>query len=121
MAAQRPRGFNLVKQVYAELSATLGDEYSASDLLRAAQVLVETTREEGEADWDQVDWHRHSNYYSAPVDEMLINRHWFILMNEKCDSDEHLYERREAEIYEYYRELHHILKPKWYRMGNIFD
>ena len=72
------RGFALVRQIYDELYTELSEEFSAAELLRAAQMLIETAREEyGDSSFQ--DGHLHPGYYSFPVDRMIGKQDWWIL------------------------------------------
>lgn len=79
------RGVELLRQVYAELYACLGDVYSSVELLRAAQSLIDLRNQEYSAKTYQDELH-YSGYYSHAVDSM-IERPWLLLENELgCDN-----------------------------------
>ena len=83
---RRARGLGLLRQVYAELYAQLGDEYSPLDLLRAAQALIDVTKSEYTSKSYQDGLH-HPGYYSHAVDTMIGYQPWCLLENEqRCDN-----------------------------------
>lgn len=75
------KGFERVKQVYSELYRHLGEEYSAEELLRAAQILIDVTRDEYVSDGFE-DGQSHSGYFSRATDSMIRYNSWLILENE---------------------------------------
>jgi hypothetical protein len=90
----RARGLDLLRQVYDELYANLGDEFSAAELLQAAQTLIDVTNEEYGLSTYQ-DAQVHPGYYSFEVDKMLQVREWWILKTERSaeDSDDDIHHR----------------------------
>lgn len=84
--AVRARGFALLRQVYAELFAQLGDIYSPSELLIAAQTLIDVSSDEYITQTYQ-DALSYPGYYSFAVDTMISQRPWLLLSNElRCDN-----------------------------------
>lgn len=81
----RARGLELLRQVYAELHACLGDQYSSAELLKAAQSLIDIRNREYSTSTYQ-DIVHYAGYYSYSVDTM-IERPWLLLENEmRCDN-----------------------------------
>lgn len=78
----RARGLGLLRQVYAELYLQLGDRFSPSELLQAAQTLIDVSRDEY-GDTLFKEGRLSSGYYSLAVDEMLEKRPWWPLNNER--------------------------------------
>jgi hypothetical protein len=102
----RARGLDLLRQVYDELYANLGDEFSAAELLQAAQTLIDVTNEEYGLSSYQ-DGQVHPGYYSFEVDKMLQAREWWILKTERSsdDSDDDIQHRdneNKARLRRYY-------------------
>lgn len=82
----RARGLELLRQVYSELHRCLGDEYSPSELLRAAQSLIDVSNSEYSSKTFQDGIH-HPGYFSHPVDMMISDHSWMLLENElRCDN-----------------------------------
>lgn len=79
---RKARGFELLRQVYDELYSQLGEEYSPTELLQAAQTLIDVTDEEYVSENAKVESHR-SGYFSHETDRMLANRAWWVLENEQ--------------------------------------
>ncbi len=78
------RGAELLRQVYAELYACLGQQYSPAELLKAAQGLIDLRNQEYTDRTYQEELH-YSGYYSHAVDRM-IERPWLLLENEpRCE------------------------------------
>ena len=82
----RTRGLELLRRVYDELYLNLGEDYSAVELLKAAQTLIDVTEEEYGLDTYQ-DANDHPGYYSFAVDNMIVSRSWWILQNERSRDD----------------------------------
>jgi len=80
-ASTKARGLELLRQVYAELHRCLGDEYSPTELLRAAQALIDVNKSEYSSKTFQ-DGVQHSGYYSHPVDSMISDFPWTLVENE---------------------------------------
>ncbi|MFZ4380924.1 MAG: hypothetical protein ACOYO0_03020 [Sandarakinorhabdus sp.] len=72
------RGFELLKQVYGELYHQFGEDYSAEELLKAAQVLIGVTREEYVSEGYE-DMQSYSGYFSRDTDYMILHQSWRIL------------------------------------------
>lgn len=84
--SNRARGLALLRQVYAELFAQLGDIYSPAELLVAAQTLIDVSSDEYTSKTYQ-DTLAYPGYYSYSVDMMISERPWFLLANEmRCDN-----------------------------------
>jgi hypothetical protein len=82
----RSRGLDLLRSVYAELYAELGDTFSPGELLKAAQALIEVTRDEYSAKKYQDGVH-HRGYYSHEVDTMVRENAWHLMWHERrCDN-----------------------------------
>lgn len=75
------KGFELVKRVYSELYRQFGEDYSAEELLRAAQVLIDVTREEYVSEGYE-DIQSHSGYFSRTTDTMIQNNAWLVFNTE---------------------------------------
>ncbi len=76
--ARRRGGLELLRKVYDELYVQLGDEFSPAELLRAAQTLIDVTKEEYGLESYQ-DGQIHPGYYSFEVDHMIARRQWWLL------------------------------------------
>jgi hypothetical protein len=86
---KRPRGLELLRQVYAELHQCLGDDYTASELLRAAQSLIDISNIEYASETYQDGIH-YPGYYSNPVDVMIASRPWSVYAAEGGHDDDPL-------------------------------
>lgn len=77
----RPRGLDLLRQVYDELYNELGEDYSPIQLLQAAQTLIDVTDEEYvNENYQEVQ--NYSGYFSHDVYLMLARKAWWVLENE---------------------------------------
>lgn len=122
MQKRRTSNLNLLRQVFAELTTALGDDYSPTELLKAAQILIDTAKAEQDADWTLADWNHHPDYYNQDTYTVLSSNPWMALEHE-IDS-KLMYDSSkwsDDEISHYFRDLHNINRPKWYKMGDIFD
>ena len=109
--SRRSSGFALLRQVYEELYTHLGEEYSASDLLRAAQTLIEVTDEEY-AEASSKDQREQPGYYSFEVDWMFDNRQWWLYDIEQ--REDHLGDDRLSENYNARQRLKKLYNPDPY-------
>lgn len=75
---KRRGGLELLRQVYDELYNQLGEDFSPAELLRAAQTLIDVTKDEYGTKSYQ-DGQLHPGYYSTDVDQMITNQQWLIL------------------------------------------
>lgn len=87
--ARRARGLDLLRQVYAELHRCLGDDYSPSELLRAAQSLIDISNTEYTNETFQDGIH-YSGYYSRSVDAMIEGNPWLVYITEGRHDDDPL-------------------------------
>ncbi|RYG97603.1 MAG: hypothetical protein EON58_09340 [Alphaproteobacteria bacterium] len=84
--SRRRGGLELLRQVYDELYNQLGEDFSPAELLRAAQTLIDVTKEEYGAKSYQ-DGQLHPGYYSYDVDSMITNQQWLLLGVEAMSLD----------------------------------
>lgn len=78
---KRYRGIELLRRVYDELYTQLSDDFSPSELLQAAQTLIDITNAEY-ADTSSEDEQAHAGYFSYSVDTIIGGSPWLALENE---------------------------------------
>lgn len=80
------RGATLLRDVYAELYASLGQIYSPREILIAAQRIIDIHSLEYSDELYQEGSHSDTEY-SKPVDLMILNRPWSVLrLEQRCDN-----------------------------------
>ncbi len=72
------RGLELLRQVYDELYTQLGDDFSPSQLLQAAQTLIDVTNTEY-LDSSSQDEQHYAGYFSFSVDTVIGGAPWLAL------------------------------------------
>ena len=83
---KKAKGLELLKQVYGELYFQLGEDYSAEELLRAAQTLIDISKDEyGPVDLSEN--RINAGYFSRDVDTMINLNSWLILSRESKLND----------------------------------
>jgi hypothetical protein len=85
---KRRGGLRLLLQVYSELEAGLGEDFSVDELLLAAQTLIEVTDEEyalGIVD----DGVERPNYYTHDVDWWTGDRAWRLVYGERKSGNDY--------------------------------
>lgn len=108
---KKMRGSQLVAHVFCELREELGDEFSAEELLQAAESLINLSREEyilRSLDSDR----ERPDYRNDNVCHAFERRRWEVLLKELRDDsieDDRLSTNFEANLF-----LNHLLK----RLGN---
>lgn len=75
---KKSKGLQLLKQVYEELYAQLGDDFSTVELLQAAQTLIDVTNAEYAESSVDNDQH-YAGYFSFSVDVMIGRSPWLVL------------------------------------------